>query len=68
MITKEINISRPLQLIRFLVQIQIRPVSFSPDEVIVEQGEENPILLTYSGILKVTNRLSVLTKGFPFFQ
>ncbi|XP_075549515.1 sperm-specific sodium:proton exchanger-like isoform X2 [Dermacentor variabilis] len=36
-----------------LLAIQIRPVSFAPGEVIVERGEENPILLTYSGILKI---------------
>ncbi|KAH8022614.1 hypothetical protein HPB51_000914 [Rhipicephalus microplus] len=34
-------------------RIQIRPVSFAPQDVIVERGEENPILLTYSGILKI---------------
>lgn len=39
--------------VRQFLAIQIRPVSFAPGEVIVERGEENPILLTYSGILKV---------------
>ncbi|KAH6930947.1 hypothetical protein HPB50_021061 [Hyalomma asiaticum] len=39
--------------VRQFLAIQIRPVSFSPQEVIVERGEENPILLTYSGILKI---------------
>ncbi|XP_037517358.1 uncharacterized protein LOC119394173 isoform X2 [Rhipicephalus sanguineus] len=38
--------------VRQFLAIQIRPVSFAPQEVIVERGEENPILLTYSGILK----------------
>ncbi|KAL1483927.1 hypothetical protein MTO96_012091 [Rhipicephalus appendiculatus] len=39
--------------VRQFLAIQIRPVSFAPGEVIVERGEENPILLTYSGILKI---------------
>ncbi|XP_037517357.1 uncharacterized protein LOC119394173 isoform X1 [Rhipicephalus sanguineus] len=39
--------------VRQFLAIQIRPVSFAPQEVIVERGEENPILLTYSGILKI---------------
>lgn len=39
--------------VRQFLAIQIRPVVFSPDDVIVERGQENPILLTYSGILKI---------------
>ncbi|CAN7937778.1 unnamed protein product, partial [Ixodes hexagonus] len=39
--------------IRQFLAIKIRPVSFAPLEVIVERGEENPIILTYSGILKI---------------
>lgn len=41
--------------VRQFLAIKIRPVSFAPLEVIVERGEENPIILTYSGILKVTD-------------
>ncbi|XP_064472111.1 uncharacterized protein LOC135386228 [Ornithodoros turicata] len=40
-------------IIRQFLAIKIRPVSFNAGEVIVERGEENPILLTYSGILKI---------------
>lgn len=39
--------------IRQFLAIKIRPVSFAPTEVIVEREEENPIILTYSGILKI---------------
>ncbi|KAM7314755.1 uncharacterized protein ISCGN_004539 [Ixodes scapularis] len=39
--------------VRQFLAIKIRPVSFAPLEVIVERGEENPIILTYSGILKL---------------
>ncbi|XP_077485275.1 sperm-specific sodium:proton exchanger-like [Amblyomma americanum] len=39
--------------IRQFLAIRIRPVSFAPTEVIVEREEENPIILTYSGILKI---------------
>ncbi|XP_075550223.1 sperm-specific sodium:proton exchanger-like [Dermacentor variabilis] len=39
--------------VRQFLAIQIRPVSYPPEAVIVERGDENPILLTYSGILKI---------------
>ncbi|XP_064470464.1 uncharacterized protein LOC135385200 isoform X2 [Ornithodoros turicata] len=40
-------------IIRQFLAIKIKPVSFGPCDVIVERGEENPIILTYSGILKI---------------
>ncbi|XP_064472024.1 uncharacterized protein LOC135386181 isoform X2 [Ornithodoros turicata] len=43
----------PSDAIRQFLAIKIRPVSYSAGDIIVEQGEENPILLAYSGILKI---------------
>ncbi|XP_077564822.1 sperm-specific sodium:proton exchanger-like [Haemaphysalis longicornis] len=39
--------------VRQFLAIQIRPVTFSPKDVIVERGDPTHILLTYSGILKI---------------
>uniref|UniRef100_A0A1S4LC91 Cyclic nucleotide-binding domain-containing protein n=1 Tax=Ixodes scapularis TaxID=6945 RepID=A0A1S4LC91_IXOSC len=46
-----------------MLRIKIRPVSFAPLEVIVERGEENPIILTYSGILKIEGDYEDLGDG-----
>ncbi|XP_065285634.1 sperm-specific sodium:proton exchanger-like [Dermacentor albipictus] len=39
--------------IRQFLAIKIKPMSYAPAEVIVEREEENDIILTYSGILKI---------------
>ncbi|CAN7981096.1 unnamed protein product, partial [Ixodes pacificus] len=39
--------------VRQFLAMQLRPVTFPAEEVIVERGCESPIIITYSGIVKV---------------
>ncbi|XP_070394150.1 uncharacterized protein [Dermacentor albipictus] len=49
--------------IRQFLAIKIKPVSFAPTEVIVERKEENDIILTYSGILKIEGEYEEVGDG-----
>ncbi|CAN7982718.1 unnamed protein product, partial [Ixodes hexagonus] len=39
--------------VRQFIAMQLRPVAFAAQEVIVERGCESPIIVTYSGIIKI---------------
>ncbi|CAN8013526.1 unnamed protein product, partial [Ixodes persulcatus] len=39
--------------VRQFIAMQLRPVAFAAQEVIVERGCETPIIVTYSGIIKI---------------
>ncbi|XP_077485321.1 sperm-specific sodium:proton exchanger-like [Amblyomma americanum] len=49
--------------VRQFLAMQLRPVAFGAGEVIVDKGCESPILITYSGIVKVEGEVEYREDG-----
>ncbi|XP_064471650.1 sperm-specific sodium:proton exchanger-like isoform X2 [Ornithodoros turicata] len=49
--------------IRQFLAMQLRPVSYYADEVIVQRGSESPIIIAYSGIVKIEGNVECRVDG-----